>query len=100
MQQVQQFSLAYVAALSVNYWRSIVKRIMNRTPRNFGQSFSAASFVVGVVEVTEADIIVVIIVGVGVIIIMSKGLLLEFPGHSVMHISIVMLNDIASFMAF
>lgn len=99
MQQVQQFSLAYVAALLVNYWRSILKRIMNRTPRNFGQSFSAASFVVGVVEVTEADIIVVIIVGVGVTI-MSKGLLLEFPGHSVLHMSIVKLNDIASFMAF
>lgn len=94
MQQVQQFSLAYVAALLVNYWRSIVKRIMNRTPRNFGQSFSAASFVAGVVKVTEAVIIVVIIVGVGVTI-MSKGLLLEFPGHSVLHMSIVMLNDIA-----
>lgn len=67
---------------------------MNRTPRNFGQSFSAASFVAGVVKVTEAVIIVVIIVGVGVTI-MSKGLLLEFPGHSVLHMSIVMLNDIA-----
>lgn len=67
---------------------------MNRTPRNFGQSFSAASFVAGVVKVTEAVIMVVIIVGVGVTI-MSKGLLLEFPGHSVLHMSIVMLNDIA-----
>lgn len=67
---------------------------MNRTPRNFGQSFSAASFVAGVVKVTEAVIIVVIIVGVGVTI-MSKGLLLEFPGHSVLHMSIVKLDDIA-----
>lgn len=74
---------------------------MNRTPRNFGQSFSAAA-VIGFSVVTEVVIIVVIVVvGVGDIIIMCKGLLLEFAtGHSIMHISIVMLNDIASVMAF
>ena len=99
MQQVQQFSLAYVAALLVNYWRSIVKRIMNRTPRNFGQSFSAAA-VVGGAAVTEVVIIVVIVVvGVGVIIA-SGGMLLKFPGHDVMHISIVTFNGIAATVAF
>ena len=96
---MHQFSLAYVAALLLNYWRSIVKRIMNRTPRNFGQSFSTASFVVGVVEVTEADIILVIVVGVG--LIMAEGRLVKFArGHSIMHISTVAFNAIAPSMAF
>lgn len=70
---------------------------MNRTPRNFGQSFSAAA-VVGVAAVTEAVIIVVIVV-VGVGVITAKGLLLKFPmGHDVMHIFIVTPDDIVSFM--
>ena len=97
---MQQFSLAYVAALLVNYWRSIVKRIMNRTLRNFGQSFSAASFVVGVGEVIEAIIVVIVAVGVGVIMA-AEGMLLKFPrGHCIMHMSIVTFNGIAASMAF
>lgn len=99
MQQVQQFSLAYVPASLVNYWRSIVKRIMNRTPRNFGQSFSAAA-VVGVPVVTEVVIIVVIVVvGVG-LIMASGGMLLKFPEHDVMHIYIVTFNGITAAVAF
>ena len=98
---MQQFSLAYVATLFVNYWRSIVKRIMNRTPRNFGQSFSAASFVVGVSEMTE-DIIIVVIVEEGVGLIMaSGGMLLKFArGHCIMHISIVAFNGLPTSVAF
>ena len=66
---------------------------MNRTPRNVGQSFSAASVgvvavVVAGVVVTEAVIIVVIVmVGVGFI---AKGLLVPFPVvHSVLHIAAI-----------
>ena len=62
---MQQFSnLAYVAALFVNYWRSIVKRILNRTPRNAGQNFSIAA-AESVVVATVEGIIVVIVVGTG-----------------------------------
>lgn len=57
--------LAYVAAFFVNYWRSIVKRIMNRTPRNAGQNFSIAAADSVVVVATVEGIIVVIVVGTG-----------------------------------
>lgn len=72
---------------------------MNRTPRNFGQSFSAAA-VVGVAAVTEVVIIVVIVV-VGVGLITAEGRLVKFArGHDIMHISIVAFNAIAPSMAF
>ena len=88
------FRLVY---LDVDYWRSIVKRIINRTPRNFGQRCSAAFVVVvvvGIAVVTEAVIVAIMVVGVGVI--MAKGLLLKFArGHDIMHVSIVMESCIA-----
>ena len=70
---------------------------MNRTPRNVGQSFSAASVgvvavVVAVVVVTEA-VIVIVMVGVG---FMAKGLLVPFPVlHSVSHIESISLLLVA-----
>ena len=73
---------------------------MNRTPRNFGQSFSAASFVVGVAEVTEDIIVVIVALGVG-LIVASGGMLLKFVrGHDIMHISIVAFNALAVLLAF
>lgn len=93
------FRLVY---MDVDYWRSIVKRIINRTPRNFGQRCSAASVVVGgIAVVTEAVILAIMVVVVGVGVIMVKGLLLKFArGHDIMHVSIVMESCIASAMAF
>lgn len=83
--------------MDVGYWRSIVKRIINRTPRNFGQRCSAAAVVGGgIAVVTEAVIVAIMIVGVGVGVIMVKGLLLKFVWeHDIMHVFIVMLSCIA-----
>ena len=64
-----------------------MKRIMNRRPRNFGQSFSAAAVVVFSVVLEAVDTFVIVVMGV--VVIMSKGLLVEFDTHVVMHIVIV-----------
>ena len=67
---------------------------MNRTPRNVGQSFSAAAVVVVAVVVIEAVIIVAIVmVDVG---FMGIGLLVPFPiVHIVLHIVTVWLLFVA-----
>lgn len=67
---------------------------MNRTPKDVGQSFSAAAVVVvAVVETEEVIIVVIVMVDVG---LMGIGLLVPFPiGHIVLHIATVWLLFVA-----